>query len=289
MSDITSYDWKSLIKPGLGLNIIGRSEFSYDYWNGKLLCWEPPQINEEYILGVDSAEGIGADRSVLQVIKRGNLIHPDIQVAEFASDFISPVDFAGIVNTVGRFYADPDGGEAFITIEVNNPAGTAIQNTLRTRWDYTNMFERKDYEKRENMIMNKVGWHTTRQNRGIIIARSQHALMYGDLLINSPFLVEEMADFESNFDMAAAKAKSKGGHDDRIMSLMIAYYGGHDYEWLSGEDIAEERRLLMAARAQADKIVNPEEYEKPKGGRDFQNTAISARDMWARADAALFD
>lgn len=278
----------ALIKPGNGLRVIQRSIYDYDWWNGRLLVWEAPEHGAEYILGIDSAEGVQADRSVCQVIKRGTLTYPDQQVAEFACDFMDPVDFSGVVNTIGRFYRDPDGSEAFCTIEVNNPAGAAILNTLRTRWDYTNLFNRKDYEKRENLFTTKLGWHTTRHNRGIIIARSLHALQYGDLLINSSFLIEEMADFESNFDLAAAKAKGRDAHDDRVMALMIGYFGGHDDEWLSGEDIAEERRL----RTQAGSIQNKMEEEHrhlPLNQRiDWQNTAISYSGMMQKAEEDLF-
>lgn len=278
-------DYTSLIKPGLGMKVIEKSDFDYDFWNGRLLVWEPPIPNAEYMLGIDSAEGVQADRSVCEVIKRGTLDYPDQQVAEFASDFLDPVDFAAIVNTIGRFYSDANGDEAFCTIEVNNPAGASILNSLRTRHDYTNLFNRKDYEKRENLFTTKLGWHTTRHNRGIIIAQGLHALQYGDLLLNSPFLIEEMADFESNFDLAAAKAKGKDSHDDRVMSLLIGYFGGHDDEWLAGDDIAEQRRMHQAAKNRADAMIDAiEAPSRPAGARDFQNSAISFRQMSERVD-----
>lgn len=285
---MTARDYTALIKPGLGMRVVSRNDLDYDPWNGRLLVWEAPISGAEYMLGIDSAEGVGADRSICEVIKRGTLEYPDMQVAEFACDFMDPVDFSGVVNTIGRFYSDSNGDEAFCTIEVNNPAGAAILNTLRTRWDYTNLFNRKDYEKRENLFTTKLGWHTTRHNRGIIIARGLHALQYGDLILNSPYLVEEMADFESNFDLAAAKAKGKDAHDDRVMALLIGYFGGHDDEWLAGDDIAEERRLHQAAKAKADNMIQQIDNPRPPGTRDYQNSAISYRDMMARADEFFF-
>lgn len=280
-------DLHSLIKPGLGMRVVPEiSQYDWDAWNGRLLIWEPPTRGEEYMLGVDSAEGVRKDRSVCEVILKGNLSHPDIQVAEFASDFLDPVDFAHVVNTIGRFYSDPDGTEAFCTIETNNPAGASILNILRSQLDYTNLFIRKDYEKRENLYTTKFGWHTTRHNRGLIIARGLHALQYGDLIINSPYLLDEMADFESNHDVAAAKVKRGKGHDDRIMAFLIAYFGGHDEEWLGGDDIAEERRLRQKAGALQDgmliETLNPHRA-------DYQSQAISHSDMMARADEWLLD
>ena len=274
---------------GYGLHVVERSKYDVEEWNGKLLVWEPPTQGEEYILGVDSAEGVKGDRSVCQVLLKGNMQHPDVQVAEFACDFLDPVDFAHIVAVIGKFYSDPDGSEAFCTIETNNPAGASILNTLRTKLDYTNLFIRKDYEKRENLYTTKLGWHTTRHNRGLIIARGLHALSYGDLVLNSPYLIDEMADFESNHDLAAAKAKKRGSHDDRVMALLIAYFGGHDDEWLGGDDIAEERRLRQAAGLIQEEMAASGPKIVHKNKPDYQNTVITTRKMMELADDWILD
>lgn len=279
----------TLIKPGYNMRVIEPSDYDTEPWNGRLLVWEPPTSGEEYILGVDTSEGTKGDRSIVQVILKGNLQHPDIQCAEFACDFLDPVDFAHVVNTIGRFYSDPDGTEAFCTIETNNPAGASVLNTLRTKLEYTNLFIRKDYEKRENLYTTKLGWHTTRHNRGLIIARGLHALQYGDLVLNSPYLLDEMADFESNHDLAQAKVKQGKGHDDRVLALLIGYFGGHDDEWLAGDDIAEERRLRdKALDTQESLAIQTAAIEKGKKP-DFQSTAISFSKMMSNADDWLFD
>ena len=257
------------------------SQYDYDYWNGRLLVWEEPKRDYEYVIGLDTAEGVGQDRSVCEVIRMGTLQVPDMQVAEFASDFLDPIDFADCVNTIGRFYADKEGNEAFVTVETNNPAGASVLNTLRSKLDYSNFFVRKDYEKRENLFTTKYGWHTTRHNRGLIIARGLHAFQYGDLLVNSPFLLDEMADFESDHDLAQARVKRGKGHDDRIMAILIGYFGGHDDEWLSGDDVGEQRRLLAAA-GKIQEELQEEKGQKKKA--DYQNTAISYKEMMRRVD-----
>lgn len=271
-----------LIKPGMSMHLIPEiSEYDWEYWNGRLLIWEAPEKGEEYIIGIDTGEGVKKDRSVCQVIKKGNLLHPDVQVAEFASDFLDPIDFSDCVNTIGRFYCETDGTEAFCTIETNNPAGASVLNTLRSKLDYSNFFIRKDYEKRENLFTTKYGWHTTRHNRGLIIARGLHALQYGDLVLNSPFLLDEMADFESNHDLALARVKRGKGHDDRVMALLVGYFGGHDDEWLAGEDIGEMRRLRQAAGTAQQEII--EQVDGPKKA-DYQNQPISMRKMLDHVD-----
>lgn len=274
-----------LIRPGLGFkNIPEIASNDYEFWNGRMLIWEPPKQGIDYAIGVDVAGGVGSDRSVVQVIKRGDLKVPDEQVAEFTSNFHDPVEFAEIVNAIGRFYKADDGSEAFATVEVNGGYGDTCINELRGRLDYTNLFIWKVYDKRTNLETNRIGWYTTRSTRPKLVARGIHAFALGDILVNSPFLLDEMEDFEADDFLAKAKAKY-GKHDDRVMALLIGYWGMHDDEWLSGEDIAEQRRLLTDAR----EVMETKAEPGAKKRMDWQNTAVSSGQMWADAEAALFD
>src|SRR5262249_4527863 len=106
----------------------------------------------------------------------------------------------------------------------------------------------------------------------------------------SHFLLDEMADFESNHDLAQAKVKVGKGHDDRILALLIGYFGAHDDEWLNGEDIAEERRLRLTAGKQQEELIAAEEAVLARPGRiDYQNQPISASKMWEHANDWLLD
>lgn len=274
-------DISSLIKPGMGMQVItDPGQFDYDFWNGRLLVWEAWEAGESYAIGVDPAEGVGQDRSVCEVIKIGNLHHPDVQVAEFTCDFLDPIFFADIVNIVGRFYHDDEGSEAFATIECNAPCGDTLVNDLRSRLDYGNLFIWKAYDRITNMYTNKYGWWTNKTTRPKIIARGLHAFSQKDLIVHSTYLLDEMADFERDHFIAKAKAKH-GRHDDRIMALLIGYWGAHDDEWISGEDIGEQRRL----RGLAGEMQEVMATQQAAGRRaDFQNTAITYDDMMSRAN-----
>lgn len=276
-------DITSLIKPGYGLTVVTPSEYDHMAWNGKLLIWEAPKDGETYAIGVDPAEGVARDRSVCEVIKTGNLVHPDEQVAEFACDFLSPTDFADVVNTIGRFYRDPDGTEAFATVECNAPCGNTMILDLTQRCDYTNLYIWKQYDRINNLFTNKYGWWTNKTTRPNLIARGMDALQKGDLLINSSHLLDEMSDFERDHYIAKAKARY-GRHDDRILALLMAYYGWHDQEWINGEDVATERRMRGQA-GEIQKKILPELTKRA----DYMNTAITAREMASRADEWLLD
>lgn len=273
---------RRLMQPGVGFQIVEVGEYDYGFWNGRLLVWEPPRRGYRYAMGVDVAEGVGGDRSVVEVIRCGTLEEPDVQVAEYASDHLDTVEFSRAVDAIGRFYRDSEGLEAFATVEANGP-GKDVIATLNYNLDYTNQYIWKFYDKRTNLYSTKLGWWTTPSTRPRLISRAQHALFQGDLVLNSPFLLDEMADFHG--DMWFAKAQARAGrHDDRVMAMLMCYWGAHDDEWLSGEDIAEQRRVLRDARKRADDVA---EDGAPR--RDFQNTPITERQMWEAAESAIFD
>lgn len=270
---------------GVDMRVIKPSEYDWEPWNGRMLIYEPPEAGEYYALGVDPAEGVRADRSVCQVLKIGNLKHPDVQVAEFACDFLDPVDFAAAVNSIGRFYADPDGTEAFCTIEINAPCGDTMVSDLRMRLDYSNLFIRKNYDRVANLYTNSYGFSTNKATRPKLIARGLHALTYNDLIIYSPYLLDEMSDFRRDrFDEKPEARRDR--HDDRIMALLLAYYGAHDEEWLSGEDVAEQRRATDKAK---DTMEVHAEVAQPGRKVDYQARAMTYRQMMGEWEDNFFE
>jgi hypothetical protein len=280
-----SSDIRNLIRPGMGMDVIDQvSAYDYDYWNGRLLCWEPPESRETYVMGVDPATGVGEDRSVCEVIKLGNIQHPNVQVAEYACDFLDPVDFAAIVNTIGRWYGERD-NEAFCAIEVNAECGDTMQADLKSRFEYTNLYTWKALDRVNNIYTNKQGWWTNRTSRPKLIARGLHAIQYSDLIVNSTYCLDEMNDFERDHFIAKAKARH-GMHDDRLMALLIAYYCGNEELWLSGEDPAEERRQYQYAKSKQ----SEQQPESMSGRRvDYQARPLSYAQMMDEANAALLE
>lgn len=270
------------------MKVVEVGAFDYDPWNGKLLIWEPPEPHEVYCIGVDPSEGLGGDNSVCEVIKMGTIKHPDIQVAEFACNWMDPVDFASVVKTIGDFYADSEGMEAFCTLEINAPCGDVMINELRNRLDYGNLYIKQEFDKVNNIYTNRLGWSTNKATRPKLIARGLHAFIYGDLIVNSEYLLAEMADFQRDLTLAKARAVS-GKHDDRIMALLMGYFGAHSDEWVSGDDIGEQRRAAEKS-AVIQEIREEAKIESKPGHRvDYQNRAISFAKMQNEAEEQYFD
>jgi len=72
-------------------------------WNGRLLLYEAPRDGFNYAVGIDTAEGVGLDRSVCQILRLGTLVHADMQVGEWASDCRTTKELAHVAETLGHF------------------------------------------------------------------------------------------------------------------------------------------------------------------------------------------
>ena len=73
----------------------------------KLLVFKPPEEDEDYSIGVDTADGLGnvdEDRSVGEVVLNRNGNQRDIQAAEFVSNQVNPPQMVSIVACMAAWY-----------------------------------------------------------------------------------------------------------------------------------------------------------------------------------------
>ena len=178
---------------------------------GSFWIWREPIDGQEYIIGVDSAEGIGdgGDNSCLQIINQNTLE----QVAEFYSNNIPTHDFAQITKEIASFY-----NKALIVVE-DMSTGGAVLNSLLHEYYYDNLF----YGNAHTSKNPKPGVKITTQNRPIILQSFQQKIYNESLKINSIRLVNELKTFEYNVTTKKAQAQ-RGKHDDAIMALALALY-----------------------------------------------------------------
>ncbi len=92
-------------------------------YEGNLNIWELPQSNRVYTMGVDVAEGLGKDASVIQIFDITDLTKIE-QVAMYYSNLIDPTDFTTIVSDIARMYGNP-----ILSVERNN-TGVDVCNRL---------------------------------------------------------------------------------------------------------------------------------------------------------------
>ena len=230
---------------------------------GKLIVWEFPEDEQEYGVGVDTADGIGLDRSVVEVLRKGTSARDDAQVAEFASPYVNAFDLWPICLAVGTLYSTKRAGQlkqAKMVIECNRN-GESTQFELRKRgWANFHQWMRYDAKRLRQSAAQKIGWFTTEWSREMMMDYLIKMLRDGWVDIFSPWFVSEMADLEREMGKQKIRA-AYGGHDDRIMALGIVLFSLHVME------LRGPKRIMALERASSreEAVVYPTYHPGPQG------------------------
>jgi phage FluMu gp28-like protein len=181
---------------------------------GALQIWREPIDGREYIIGVDSAEGMGDenDNSCFEVIDAVTCE----QVAEFYSNIVPPHNFAQILAMVGRTY-----NQALVVVESQNAGLTVLEKLLHELY-YENIFESSQGTSQKSKNM-QPGIKTTKANRPKFLETMQTRLINHSMAVRSRRFVKELKGFIFNAQTKRAEA-SKGFHDDAVMALCLALY-----------------------------------------------------------------
>lgn len=214
--------------------------------NGRLYLWKFPRAGHKYVVGVDTSDGIGQDRSVLQVIRLRDPFDPndlDEQVAEFASAYINSRDLWPLALCLGTYYSTPDSSgriEQIRQVIECNGNGESVQYELQ-KLGWWNFHPWMHYDNKRPQHHNKIGWFTNIRTRSMAVDTVVSAMRDEWLTVNSPWLVEEMDSFERDEFRQSLRA-GFGAHDDRIMSLAFALFSSYVHE------ITTDGRSFFSAR-----------------------------------------
>lgn len=173
-----------------------------------------PKPGRRYVLGGDPAEGVGQDRSVIEIVDSLTLE----QVAELVSDKLKPAQMAVAVDNLGKYY-----NNALAVIERNNHGHTVLD---RLKDLYGNIFCMVVIDEKTNKKTKKMGWVTTGGpggNRDLLIDTFEQLVADLSVKINSAILKSEMLTFVTD-DTGKREAK-QGKHDDTILAFSLALKG----------------------------------------------------------------
>jgi len=206
----------TLIDPDILENLSYRDPISYKY-EGLFQIWEEPVDNCDYVIGVDSAEGIGSDFSVVQVLKINNS-KDIVQVAKYSNNFIDAYNFSKIVIAISKYYNDAE-----LMIE-NNNVGRIVANTV---WnDY-------DYGKVVNMNSKELGIRSTRKSKLDGNVNMKKYIESNWLKINDRKTLHELSLYKEVSPNVYKCGKSD--HDDHVTALLwglyyliTPFYSGYD-------------------------------------------------------------
>jgi len=185
--------------------------------------WEPPLEGFSYSCGVDVAEGIGLDYSVIFITKFGKFGNPDEQVFRLRANNIETLDLAYYCDLIGRWYND-----ALMCIEYEGIGKSTADHVLRT-YDYPNVYRWKHLDS-VNVLSNKWHWYTKPDTRQKLWQTARKWIKCGAWVIRSKNFLAEMQDFQKDEDDSKSADHSDGGFSDELMAGMISLYAGHEGE-----------------------------------------------------------
>ena len=214
---------------------------------GSLLkIYEKPKKEEIYVMGVDAATGVGADYSVIQVLKVIDDQYME-QVATYRYNKISLHDFAQVCVSVGQLYND-----AFMLVE-SNLGGEDLCNAIWYDYEYENMI---------NFDPVKLGIRATPKTKVTGVLNMKRYLENGWLTVVDQETIDELSRFIETGRNKFAAGGSKQ-HDDLVMGLVWAAYFvfSDEFDELFNEDEDGPKTVDKKFRL-SDEEDEDEDYEE---------------------------
>lgn len=185
-------------------------EFIFE--GGKYKVWEEPNEKKLYVAGVDVAEGVSSNYSVIQILDITDLKEIK-QVAVYADNNIVPFNFISKLLEILRQWGNPP-----VLIERNN-CGAQVVDQLKITHNYENIvtyapkIQGQDYSKRPGVIA-----HTNTKYRGVVNMRywvnELNVVKFKDRET-----VLELKNF-IRYPNGSWAARPGNHNDDRVMSLI---------------------------------------------------------------------
>jgi hypothetical protein len=200
---------------------------------GSLRVWSPPQVDHQYVIGMDAAAGTYAgDYSCAEVLD----VSEGRQVAELHYK-CAPEEFTDDCVALGWWY-----NCALLYPEINS-IGVVCMKRARQTWFYPRVGLQEKWDE-VGVRTNKYGMYTTDEQKTIMIAFFKHVVASGYLSIASDGLLSEMSIF---VETAAGNYEADGGgHDDRVMATALAL-----------AVVRQSPKLLTGFTAKTQPLANP--------------------------------
>lgn len=210
-----------------------------DSGEDKIYIYEWPEPGEVYALGVDTAEGIGADNSVIEGLRKGNSWRPAAQVCEFATGKLNAIDLVPYVQALAAFYSvpfhdkngieEPFRKQCRLAIEIKGQ-GDQTQTKLQLNgWSNFHPWIRPAKREIDQSRYNDIGIATVEWFRDSIITLMNQMLRDNELDIRSPHFVYEMSKLVQKV-RSSGFARIEGNPDDRFFALGFAVITLYQWE-----------------------------------------------------------
>ncbi len=182
------------------------------YEEGNYQIWRPPNPENIYVAGVDIAEGVNENASVIQIMDITNLAEIE-QVACYHDNTISPYNFTTKLLEILKHWGSPPA-----LIERNN-CGAQVVDNLKNQYGYENIVNYAPNIKNKSFERAGVVAHTNTKYKGVTNMR----YWINELrcvTIRDKQTIHELKNFVRYPNGTWAARKGESLFDDRVMSMM---------------------------------------------------------------------
>lgn len=221
-----SYNWGNSYPINFQLIPLKWHGYNNDSGSDKIYLFEPPEDGEIYGIGMDTADGIGKDSTVIEVLRKGSTFRPAAQCLEFTTSKLNALDSLPFAMAIADLFSVPslsptgpsERRQCRVAIECKGN-GDQVQLKMRLHgWHNFHPWVRIDSKKIAPGQAGKLGVFTNSWFRAGMMEYLITMLRDMEIEIFSPYFVKEMASLEGDEFRQSLKA-AYGAHDDRIMAL----------------------------------------------------------------------
>lgn len=175
---------------------------------GFLKLWEMPSLGDQYIIFGDV--GQFSDFCSAHILNRktwklAGTFHARMRANQFGTE----------LNKLGYFF-----NKALLAIEANNMGQSSVDRVVEL--EYPHIYMRERLNKEDKKVTDEYGWWTDGKTKPLIVGYMQNLIRTQQADIPDVETIDEMITYIRNKD--GSMGASEGNFDDRVISLMGAYY-----------------------------------------------------------------
>ena len=241
------------------------------YMKDGLDIFEDPISGHTYVMGVDTARGIGGDYSAFTVVDATTV--PYKLVAKYRNNKIPPMLYPNVINKVARDY-----NNAHVMIEIND-IGQQVADILHAELEYDNILTTaKDVNKQ--YLSPGFGRATQMGVRMTKQVKRQGCFTLKSLMEENKLLVfdaETISEFSTFIEKQGTWMADEGYFDDLVMSLVL-------FAWVTSNSYFKDLTDIdIRAKLYDNQMKQIEEELTPFGlimdGTE-EETFIDSGDLW---------
>lgn len=241
------------------------------YMKDGLDIFEDPIPDHTYVMGVDTARGIGGDYSAFSVIDATNV--PYKLVAKYRNNKIPPMLYPNVINKVAR-----DFNNAHVMIEIND-IGQQVADILHAELEYDNILTTaKDVNKQ--YLSPGFGKATQMGVRMTKQVKRQGCFTLKSLLEENKLLVfdaDTISEFSTFIEKQGSWMADEGYFDDLVMSLVLFAWVTSNSYFKDLTDIDIRSKLYDNQMKQIEEELTP--FGMIIDGSE-EETFIDSGDLW---------